>query len=57
MDIVLIVQKENGKTKIIETNLTKYGCISSMQNEIVKNKQKILFLKIWSRTYFTIRMY
>jgi len=37
--------KENGKTKIIETNLTKYGCISSMQNEIVKNKQKNTILK------------
>ena len=37
--------KRKWKTKIIETNLTKYGCISSMQNEIVKNKQKNTIFK------------
>jgi len=39
--------KEIGKHKIIETNIKKYGCKYSMQNEEVKLKQKNKIIEIY----------
>jgi hypothetical protein len=37
--------KEKGKLKIMKTNLEKFGCVYSMQNKLVKEKQKNTILK------------
>ena len=37
--------KENGKLKIMKTNLEKFGCVYSMQNKVVKEKQKNTILE------------
>ena len=39
--------KEKGKLKIIETNLKKFGCVSAMQNDIIKDKQKQTMLHLY----------